>query len=337
MNQVVDLAPRIAMNFTANLNSTGGFEVAGVGVRGSFFGNMVPPGGFTIRVNAIAEALNQQPLCVLALPENEDDEEEPSGLSAIKDSSVQANNCLLHSNGNMTTQGKGAVTAGTIQASRSATGTGFSPAANNGALSLTDPFKARNIKRPAACPSTPPSPDVYSGSSAIDIGAGVHQRAIIVSGNATVTLGPGDHHFCNGLTVGGSGTLQGTNVVMIFHDEETFNATESSKISLTGRTASEWAGFVIVASRDNEEDMEISSMLVDKLLGTIYLPNAQLVNNAPGAVAEDSKWSVVVAKDIFLDKKARLVINTDYTGSGVPVPLGVGDKKANGNGARLRQ
>ncbi|MFN5553713.1 MAG: pilus assembly protein TadG-related protein, partial [Hyphomonadaceae bacterium] len=33
MNQVVDLAPRIAMNFTANLNSTGGFEVAGVGVR----------------------------------------------------------------------------------------------------------------------------------------------------------------------------------------------------------------------------------------------------------------------------------------------------------------
>jgi hypothetical protein len=115
MNQVVDLAPRIAMNFTANLNSTGGFEVAGVGVRGSFFGNMVPPGGFTIRVNAIAEALNQQPLCVLALPENEDDEDEPPGLSAIKHSSVQANNCLVHSNGNMTTQDKGAVTAGTIK------------------------------------------------------------------------------------------------------------------------------------------------------------------------------------------------------------------------------
>jgi hypothetical protein len=104
MNQVVDLAPRIAMNFTANLNSTGGFEVAGVGVR-----------GFTIRVNAIAEALNQQPLCVLALPENEDDEDEPPGLSAIKHSSVQANNCLVHSNGNMTTQDKGAVTAGTIK------------------------------------------------------------------------------------------------------------------------------------------------------------------------------------------------------------------------------
>lgn len=337
MNQVVDLAPRIAMNFTANLNSTGGFEVSGVGVRGSFFGNMVPPGGFTIRVNAIAEALNQQPLCVLALPENEDDEEEPSGLSAIKDSSVQASNCLVHSNGNMTTQDKGAVTAGTIQASRSATGTGFSPAANNGALRLTDPFRGRRIRRSGVCPATPASPRTFTGNTTFTLGAGIHWEELIVSGSAVVTLGPGDHYFCDAVTVKGNGTLQGTDVVMIFHDDETFHAAESSKISLTGRTTGEWAGFVIVASRDNEEQMEISSGLVDRLLGTIYLPNAALVINATGAVAEDSKWSVVVAKDIFLDKKARLVINTDYAGSGVPVPLGVGDKKSNGNGARLRQ
>ena len=83
--------------------------------------------------------------------------------------------------------------------------------------------------------------------------------------------------------------------------------------------------------------MEISSSFVDRLLGTIYLPNAQLLINAAGSVAEDSKWSVVVAKDIILDRNARLVINTDYVGSGVPVPIGVGDKKLNGNGTRLRQ
>lgn len=337
MNQVVDLAPRIAMNFTANLNSTGGFEVSGLGVRGSFFGNMVPPGGFTIRVNAIAEALNQQPLCVLALPENEDDEEEPSGLSAIKDSSVQANNCLVHSNGNMTTQDKGAVTAGTIQASRSATGTGFSPAANNGALRLTDPFRGRRIKRANACDGFGTVNFVVSGTMNATLPAGVHNRNVLVWGNGKLVLGPGEHYFCKSFTVKGNGTLSGDNVVMMFDDDATFKASESSRLSLTGRTTGDWAGFVVVTTRDNEEDMEISSMLVDRLLGTIYLPNAQLVINAPGAVAEDSKWSVVVAKDIFLDKNARLVINTDYAGSGVPVPLGVGDKKANGNGARLRQ
>jgi hypothetical protein len=140
------------------------------------------------------------------------------------------------------------------------------------------------------------------------------------------------------MTVGGSGTLQGTDVVMIFHDDKTFSATGSSKISLTGRISGEWAGFVIVTARDNEEDMEISSSSVDRLLGTIYLPNAKLIINASGAVAEDSKWSVVVAKDIFLDKSAQLVINTDYAGSVVPVPLGVGNKAGNAkSGARLRQ
>ncbi len=337
LNQVTDLAPRVTMNFTASQNE-GGFQVSGVGVRGSFFGNLVPPGGFKIEVNAIADALNQQPLCVLALPENEEDEEEPSGLSATQNGSVQANNCLVHSNGSMTTEKKATITAGTIQASRTALGSGYSPAANNGALKVKDPFKDRDIKRADVCPKTPVSPRVVNGSSTINIGAGVHWEAIKISGKATVTLGPGNHYFCDAVTVEGSGTLQGTDVVMIFHDDKTFTATESSKISLTGRTSGEWAGFVIVTTRKNNEDMEISSSFVDKLLGTIYLPNAELIINASGAVAEDSKWSVVVAKEIFLDKNAKLVINTDYAGSGVPVPLGVGDNSGNAtSGARLRQ
>jgi hypothetical protein len=82
--------------------------------------------------------------------------------------------------------------------------------------------------------------------------------------------------------------------------------------------------------------MEISSSSVDKLLGTIYVPEATLVINAAGSVAEDSKWSVVVAKEIKLDKNARLVINTDYAGSGVPVPMGVGNS-GGGVGPRLKQ
>ncbi|WP_332835067.1 pilus assembly protein TadG-related protein [Aquidulcibacter paucihalophilus] len=336
MNQVSDLSPRIAMTFNASQNSNGGFQVNGVGLRGSFFGNMVPPGGFRIEVSATAEALNQQPLCILALPENEGDDE-LVGLSASNNSGVQANNCLVHSNGSMATKNRATITAGTIQASRSAIGTGFTPAANNGALRVADPFRSRSIKRMNACAGTPMVNFVVSGTMNVTLPAGVHKRNVLVWGNGTLTLGPGEHYFCYDFTVRGNGTLRGDNVVMIFDEEETFHATESSTISLTGRTTGDWAGFVIVTTRDNEEDMEISSSFVDRLLGTIYLPNAQLLINAAGSVAEDSKWSVVVAKDIILDRNARLVINTDYVGSGVPVPIGVGDKKLNGNGTRLRQ
>ncbi len=336
LNQVTDLAPRVTMSFTASQNE-GGFQVSGVGVRGSFFGNLVPPGGFKIEVSAIAEALNQQPLCVLALPENEDDDE-PSGLIARKSSSVQANNCLVHSNGSMTTQDKGVITAGTIQAGRTAIGTGYTPAANSGALKVKDPFKDRDIKRAKMCSGTPDPTILVGGNSQFTLPDGVHNRNIQVQGNGELKLSPGDHYFCKALLIKGNGALSGDDVVLVFDEEDTFHATESSAISLTGRTTGDWAGFVIVTSRENDEDVEISSSRVDKLLGTIYLPNATLVINAAGAVAEDSKWSVVVAKDIILDKNARLVINTDYAGSGVPVPLGVGDNAGNAtSGARLRQ
>jgi hypothetical protein len=123
---------------------------------------------------------------------------------------------------------------------------------------------------------------------------------------------------------------------MIFDEDGTFRAKDNSAISLTGRTTGDWAGFVIVATRSNEQDMEISSSFVDKLLGTIYVPEASLIIDAAGSVAEDSKWSVVVAKDIKLDINSRLIINTDYTGSGVPVPMGVGNNGNNG-GPRLKQ
>ncbi len=332
-NQVTDLAPRVTMDFTAGQIATGGFQVSGIGVRGSFFGNLVPPGGFKIEVNAVAEALNQQPLCILALPEV--DEDDP-GLSAIVSSSVEANNCLVHSNGDMETKNNALIKAGTIQAKRTATGSGYLPAANSGALRVVDPFLGRRIRRPNACDDLNPVDLNFAGTSTSTLNAAVHKSKINVAGTATLILGPGEHYFCQNVTIRGNGTLRGDDVVMIFDDEGTFSASQNSKISLTGRTLGDWAGFVIVATRQNDEDMEISSSFVDKLLGTIYVPDATLVINASGAVAEDSKWSVIVAKEIALDKNAKLVINSDYAGSGVPVPMGVGDKGSIG-GLRLKQ
>ena len=331
LNQVTDLAPRVSMNFSAS-QTVNGFQVSGVGLRASFFGNLVPPGGFRIEVSAIAESLNQQPLCILALPETE----VPIGLSAISNSNIQANNCLVHSNGDMLTRANGTIRAGTIQANGTATGTGYAPVANNGALKVLDPFRTRSIRRSGVCNTLNPVPLVVTGSSSQMLAAAVHTRNIIVSGNATLALQPGEHYFCRELRVRGNATLRGDNLVLIFDEEGTFSAADNSAISLTGRTSGDWAGFVIVATRDNEEDMEISSSSVDKLLGTIYVPEATLVIDAAGSVAEESKWSVVVAKEIEVDKNARLVINTDYAGSGVPVPAGVGNNAGPG-GLRLKQ
>jgi hypothetical protein len=125
------------------------------------------------------------------------------------------------------------------------------------------------------------------------------------------------------LTIEEQGALTGDNVVLIF-ENGALNATGNAKVTLTGRRSGSWAGFVLVSTRENEADTTLSSSFVDKLLGIIYLPNSNLFVNAKGNVAEDSLWSVVIARSIALAGDSTLVINDNYGGSGVPVPKGVG-------------
>lgn len=238
----------------------------------------------------------------------------------------------------MLTGANGTIRAGTIQANGTATGTGYAPVANSGALKVLDPFRTRSIRRSGVCYTLNPVPLTVSGNSSQTLAAAVHTRSIIVSGNATLALQPGEYYFCQGLRVRGNATLSGDNLVLIFDEEGTFSAADNSAISLTGRTSGDWAGFVVVSRRENDDEMRISSSAVDQLLGTIYLPGSDLMVDASGKVAEASNWSVIVAKRVITDRNGGLTINSNYHGSGVPVPVGVGasaiTRKSN---ARLKQ
>jgi len=71
----------------------------------------------------------------------------------------------------------------------------------------------------------------------------------------------------------------------------------------------------------------ISSSAARQLLGTIYIPSATLaVSGANNQVADESAWTVIVAKAITLAGSPNLVINANYAGSTVPVPGGVGPR-----------
>ncbi len=60
-----------------------------------------------------------------------------------------------------------------------------------------------------------------------------------------------------------------------------------------------------------------------QLLGTIYLPRGKLVIDTKAKVADLSAYTVIVAKEIDV-KGVNLVVNSDYGGTDVPVPDGVG-------------
>ena len=60
------------------------------------------------------------------------------------------------------------------------------------------------------------------------------------------------------------------------------------------------------------------------MLGTIYLPAGRLVIDAKRPVADQSAYTVIVARQVNLYEGPNLVLNANYGASSVPVPKGVG-------------
>lgn len=331
MAQVGEFAARATVSFRATQGSDGTYTVEGLAIRSSFFGDLVPPGGFRIEVKSIAESMQVQPLCVIG----DDATVGGKAITAANESSIRARNCIVHANSNFELTQSATVEAGSPRATGVASGSGFTPAANSGALKLNDPFRGRAIAPPADCTTVPDGGLRVISAGTVNLEPGIHRTEYNMVGNSILKLQPGEHYFCKGLKLRGNGRLEGDDVLLMFTGGNALTANETSSVSLSGRRSGFWAGFVMVATRGNYANTTIASNNVDKLLGTIYLPVSRLIVSAKGEVAESSEWSVVVARNINLSNKARLVINSDYEGSPVPVPIGVGNQ-AGGTNVPLR-
>ena len=122
--------------------------------------------------------------------------------------------------------------------------------------------------------------------------------------------------------------LTGSNVVLVFDDKSNFTFQDGSQISLQGREGNNsYGGFLIATTRSNTQTFTISSDAAHQILGTVYIPSATLaVSGTNNQVADQSAWTVVVAKAITLSGSPNLVINANYAGSSVPVPSGIGPR-----------
>lgn len=270
-----------------------------------------------LEVTSTAETLSKTPLCVLQI-----DQTATIGANVMDRSIIRAPGCLVQSNSGISVINSARIEAGVVQAVKSATGM-ISPAASVGALPIEDPFKDLNLAPPSGCSTTAESIQ-YSGSETVSLPPGVHCEQISINGNATMILEPGEHYFKGEMEFNGNATLKGDDVVLIFDTNRAFSFGQNSTVNLTARKTGPLAGFLIATGRTNTKRFTISSNRVRELLGTIYIPGSDLYISAAGNVAQDSAWSVIVAKSLTLDKNPVLVINKNYVGSGVPVPEGVG-------------
>lgn len=277
-------------------------------------------GDMTIRVNATAENLNAIPLCILQTGGGGTGA--GSNISIHNTARIRATGCAVHANQSISVDAGAMIQADRTQAVGTVKGP-ISPAGNPGAMKIDDPFASMNLNPPTVCDGKPEDLKVETGGT-LDLPPGVHCEHFDIKKYATLNLLPGDHYFMADLEAHDNSIIQGDDVALIFGSTKKINFADKSSVRLSARKTGPFAGFLIVTTRANTQQFVIASDNVSKLLGTIYIPNAQLLVQTSGSVAQDSAWSIIVADSLVLNKNPTLVINTGYVGSGVPVPEGVG-------------
>lgn len=324
--QLTELETRVAYTTTVDADAAAGSVVVRiVANRASFFVNLLPPGGWNFDVIAKAERMGSAPLCVLNFGEGSDD------LEMTDHSAIQAPGCLVHGNADVKVGGSASLTAGIVQAAGLATGT-ISPDPQTDAPLIADPFAGMSITDGVGFCSPL---DLVAEILPLVLTPGVHCGNIKAIKSGTITLLPGEHYFRGGsLQLLQNSTLYGDNVVLIFDKKSNFQFKDSSNIRLKGRRQGSFAGFVILTTRDNDKTFEISSSSARELLGTVYIPNAELLVSGDDRIADQSAWTVIVTRKLTLKGSPDLVINKNYAGSSTPVPAGVGSNTVS-TGARL--
>lgn len=314
------------------LENRGGVRVRLVSQVNSIFGDMFNPDGYGPRVEAVARLSGGAPLCALALEERRN-----RAIVLEREASILAPDCAVVSN-STSPQGIVAQDSTALQATMICSAGGFSgPRANFSPEPITD------------CPAIPdplaqrPEPNARGCTRLLQLNLsgtqtlrpGVYCGGITVMPGATVNLSPGIYVIKNGpLVVHNRGTLNGDGVGFYFvGDLSTMTFHADSNINLSAPTDGEMAGFLLFANRVlltgdlNLRRFRIFSNNARNLLGTIYLRDGVLEVASQRPIADRSSYTVVVARRIEVSAGPDLVLNTDYDGTDVPVPEGVGPRR----------
>ena len=108
----------------------------------------------------------------------------------------------------------------------------------------------------------------------------------------------------------------------------TIQLAATSVVSLTAPRVGDMSGMLFFEDRDVLFKFPhiIASNNARNLVGTIYLPGNTLQINSTDPIADQSDYTVIIARKFEMKDGPELVLNTDYEHSPIPVPDGVGNK-----------
>ncbi len=184
---------------------------------------------------------------------------------------------------------------------------------------------------------------------------GVYCGGLEITEAAQIELKPGVYVMKDGrLRLDGSSTMQGDGVGFVFVGEKsTLDLRNDSVVALSAPATGAMAGLLVYGqvTSKTRRAFRIESRNAQKMIGTVYLPvddlivggdrdgdglcdpevlaDGTIVPPPPGAVCDSdlgaaSAWPAIVANTVSVTAGSKLVLNSNYTGSGVPVPEGIG-------------
>lgn len=282
----------------------------------------------TVQIHAVATAkvVGGAPLCVVGL-----DKDDSQTILLDKAARLDAPTCTVYSNSTknsgITAKDAAILRAAFICSAGGKAGNGpgsFFPTPQTDCPVTPDPLASRPQPKAGGCLRT----NLELDGVTTTLTPGTYCGGIVATNGARVTLQPGIYVIKGApLRVTNNATLTGTNVgFFMTGDGAEVQFDTKSNISLTAPKDGEMAGILLFEDR-NAKDMPTHSIVSNNartLLGTIYLSRGRLHIGANQPVADQSAYTIVVARKFTLSEGPTMVLNTNYGSTDVPVPEGVG-------------
>ena len=287
-----------------------------------------------IAVSAKAQAVGAANICVIALSENNKDT-----LVIKDDAAVTGSNCAVYSN---STHNKGLQVTNTAELKSVLTcsaGGYDGPDGNYDPVPLTDCPAREDPLSDFSPPAQPTCTLALSEFTDIvtTINPGAYCSGLTIGGTADVTFNPGVYFIVDSdLRILSEAKVSGDGVSFVFLGKtSSFRADPGTSVDFEAPTTGPMAGILMFQDRDAnpQRRYEFSSNDAKTLVGAIYLPVGVFYVDASSPVAEESAYTAIIASQIEVSGAGKLVLNSDYADTDVPVPAGLANA---GGSVRLR-
>jgi hypothetical protein len=288
-----------------------------------------------VNVTATAEVSGGSNICVIGLHPDKGDTVKLDDQSLLRgdDCSVYSNSVDAHG---IVVNGGARINSAFTCSSGGYDGPpdGFNPAPVTDCPPREDPLKDYIEPSAGACDHVGLQLINYSGR----LSPGIYCGGLVIDGASDVTFDPGVYVFKNGeLQVKDLARVAGDDVGFFFTGEGSrLKFEDKVSVSLSAPATGEMAGILFWRSKSatGAGVFEIKSNFVDRLVGTIYLPKDSFFVSVTEEVAEASAYTAIIAEQVQLVGRSKLVLNTDYASSFAPPPPGIAHA---GEQLRLRQ